>query len=1017
MRYRSFLFLGLAVLLAAGPQMAFAQATTSSVEGDVADQGGAPIPGASVIVTNTLTGLTRMATTDQKGHYVVRGLPPAPYIVDVQMGEFLAMPVEVVLNIGRTSTADVKMTMVQSEVMTVTAERPILNIKESEVSTVVTERQIEELPLINRDFTDLASLAPGAKPKQTGQMDPTKNEDIYRPFTIGAANGRAVNIQIDGGDTNDRAVGAWTQGYTAEAIQEFEVITDQYRAEYGRAAHGIVNVTTKSGTNNFTGSAFGLYRDDSMRAKNFSERLSGADKTPSERNQYGGSFGGRIVSDKLFFFAAYERVEEDSPTAYSPDLTAYARTSGFAGDSFTTGLERDLLTAKINWNVDNSSTVFVRYAMDENSFSNDQGGALDLDVFNGNSTNEGWSVLGNWTRVFGDFLSEATVHVNDFENGIVSNTPLDQAITPGAGSPDFDFITTQFYDLFTLGRNLNTPQATLQGVEQFRYDLTWMKGPHDLKVGLDFVRVNFDDSLLGALEPSVNFGFQTGVTPDDVDADPASLAIIDEVSFNNPGLIPGTEYDQMGFYLQDSYRVNDKWTVYFGLRYDQDSGVFDSQKAGINRTFYEAVKAGAPDRFNNTFPEDPKHFAPRLGFTYQLGDDDVVRGSFGVFHDKVIENLTLFGTQNLSPVVFPILPSLDCDTGQCLAGFDPDGPGVGVDPIPVDFTWENWLSQGALRGWHDDLVSILGPLTVIDGQSFFVPSPDWDVPFVRTYSVGWGHRFSTNWSFDTNALYSRGERQYRIWDVRGRNTGSEPASTAGREYFFLTDGKTEYGALQTQVRGRTERLDLTFNLTLSKAEGTQDSGASADESGTLDIFSGGNRRYTGPDPATNPLCGTPDGPTCVTEASEWGPISGDQTVWMSVFAAYRLPWDFTVSGDASYGSEIAFWPWAGYDWNNDGFTSGSEYLGSAGSGRGDDYFAVNMRLARAFSFGDSVSFDVFAEVFNLTNHTNYGLFVDQTQTSGTTAAGLPQQNANYLNPTGNEVGQSRTYNVGVRFRF
>lgn len=1003
----------LALLLALGTTSLMAQTTTSTLEGQVVDQGGNIIPGASLIVTNTQTGLARTVESDGSGHFVVRGLQPSTYHVEAQAEGFYAAPVETVLNVGRTTSLEVQMSLEEVDVLVVTADRPTLNTTESEVSTVVELDQIEQLPLINRDFTDLASLAPGAKPKQTGQVDPTKNDDLYRPFTIGAGNGRAVNIQIDGGDNNDRAVGTWTQGYSAEAIQEFEIITDQYRAEYGRAAHGVVNVITKSGSNQLKGSLFGLYRDDSFRSRNFSERLSGADKAESERNQYGGSLGGPVLKDNVFFFLAYERVEEDSPTAYSPSVTGFARTAPFAGQTFTTGLERDLLSTKVNWNVSDGNTVFLRYALDENSFLNDQGGALTLDVFNGNSTNEGYSLLGNWSSVVGNFLNEATVHVNHFENGIVSNTPIDSALTPGAGSADFDFITIQGYDLFSLGRNGNTPQATIQSLEQFKNDATWIAGDHELKVGFDVINAEFDDSLLGSLEPTITFGFQTGVTPDTVDANGDSLGIINAVGFNNPGFIPGTDYTQLGLYVQDTWRLGNRWTLFGGLRYDKDDGVFESLRQGINRTFYEAVAAGAPDRFGGAvFPEDPEEIAPRLGFVYQLGDSDknVLRGSYGIFYDKVIENLTIFGTQNLSPVVFPNLPGLDCTTGGCVAGSDPDGPG-GVDPIPVDFTWNNWLAQGALRNWYDGLVSILGPLNTLNGQAFFVPAPNWQLPSTRSLSLGWGHRFNNNWSVDTNAIYSKGYDQLSIWDVRGRNSGVSPASAAGREFFLTTDGISEYKALHTQVRGRTKNLDLTFNLTLSEAEGSQDLGASAIESGTLDIFSGGNRRYTGPDPSVNPLCNTPGGPICNSRDDEFGTISGDQTVWASLFASYRLPWGFALSGNVSYGSEIAFRPWAGFDANNDGFVSGSEYVGEPGGGEGDDFFNIDLRLTKVFHVGD-LQFDIFGEVFNLTNQTNYGLFVDQRQFD---APGVP--NANFGTPTGNEVGQSRTYNAGFRFRF
>src|SRR5262249_45610944 len=158
---------------------------------------------------------------------------------------------------------------------------------------------------------------------------------------------------------------------------------------------------------------------------------------------------------------------------------------------------------------------------------------------------------------------------------------------------------------------------------------------------------------------------------------------------------------------------------------------------------------------------------------------------------------------------------------------------------------------------------------------------DWSTPYQNSYSAGWGHRFNAEWALDMNAIYAQGRNQYRYWNFRGRNSGSNPATTAAQENFFTTDGKTEYVSFQTSLKARKRNLDMVFNLNLSRARGTQDTGASADESGTVDIFSGGNRRFTGPDPSDNPLCGTAGGPTCATERQEFGPISGDQLIWLS----------------------------------------------------------------------------------------------------------------------------------------
>src|SRR5262249_21055938 len=162
------------------------------------------------------------------------------------------------------------------------------------------------------------------------------------------------------GDNNDNVVGTFVQGYSADAIQEFEGVTDQYKAEYGRASHGVVNVITKSGTNAFNGTAFGLYRNESFRQKNFAQEEGNSPKADSERKQGGFSIGGPILKDKLFFFGSYERIEEDSPIAYGTDLTGFNRTSSLAGQTFDQSLARNLYTAKINFTLNGNNTFFVR---------------------------------------------------------------------------------------------------------------------------------------------------------------------------------------------------------------------------------------------------------------------------------------------------------------------------------------------------------------------------------------------------------------------------------------------------------------------------------------------------------------------------------------------------------------------------------------------------------------------------------------------------------------------------------
>ena len=1011
------------VLCALALVSAPALAQTASIEGRVVDPAGLGVGGATIVATNMRTGFARAAETDADGVYRVLVLPPAPYRVEVSRQGMYAPVTELELRVGQTVNLTIPMTKQKVETVTVTAN-PILNVSETEVATVVDPDQIQQLPLINRDFTDLVRLAPGAKFKQTGQLDPTKNDLFYRPFTIGAGNGREVNVAIDGGDNNDLAVGSYMMGLTLEAVQEYEVVTDQYKAEYGRASHGVVNVVTKSGSNDLEGSVFGLYRDEDFRRRSFDESLAGAPKAPSERKQYGFSLGGPILRDRLFGFGSYERIEEETPVSYSPDLTQYARTGSFAGDSFPSGPERDLFLAKASWNVNPTNTAFLRYNVDDNQSRNDQGGTTTLQQYNGNSTNETWSALANWTSVIGrNKINELQFHVIEFENGVTSNTD----------PSSIDFITNEVFDAdvpFTLGRNLNTPQATFIDKMQIRDDFTWTIGDHDVKAGFDYIDVEFPDSQLGLPDQfTVSFAYQSGLSPDDVDSDPSNLANIDEIAFSNPGFIPGSGYQQLGLYLQDSWRVNDRWSVYYGMRYDRDDGLFDHLHQGINAEFYEAVAASTKaDRpiFGQTFPDDPQTFSPRIGFVHRFQglDNDVLRGSWGIFYDKMIDNLMIFSAQNLSPVFFPSLDNLDCDSGGCLAGADPDGAGP-IAPLPADFTYANWSDPSTgLQAWNAANVAILGPLTTLDGQFLAMPSPGWKTPATRSWSLGWGHRFTQDWAMDLNAIYADGYHQYRLWDVAGtpggsRNTGIVPATTASREQYFMTNGRTEYTSLQGQLRAQKPKYSVVFNLNLSRAEGSQDSGASLPPSGTVDIASGGNRRFTGA-ASFNQFCNEPTphgdpslyaaGPTCVGD--EWGPISGDQTIWATVAAIYRLPHGFTVSGDVAYGSEIAFWPSAGYDQNNDGFNSGSEYVGSAGGGTGDTYFNLNVRGTKKFMLFRDIALDLFAEVHNLTGTDNLGLYVQQRQAQSDGSA-----NPSFGNPTGGYLGSPQTWNAGMRLTF
>ena len=216
------------------------------------------------------------------------------------------------VNVGQ--TLDVNMTLKMaslSETVTVTGETPLIETSSSSVGGVVDIRRIENLPLNGRQFANLAATIPGVG--LGFHSDPTKSTQ-YSPQINGGA-GRNVNYQIDGGDNNDDTVGGLLQLFPLEAIQEFNFVTQRYKAEYGRSNGGVMNIVTKSGTNDFRGSFFELFRDKSMNARTETEKIANVDKQDYRRNQFGGSFGGPIAKDKAHFFGAVERTQQDTTQA------------------------------------------------------------------------------------------------------------------------------------------------------------------------------------------------------------------------------------------------------------------------------------------------------------------------------------------------------------------------------------------------------------------------------------------------------------------------------------------------------------------------------------------------------------------------------------------------------------------------------------------------------------------------------------------------------------------------------
>ena len=310
-----FMVVFLAVLVLVSTAL-FGQTTvsTGSIVGTVTDPSGALVDNAKVTVTNTETNQIINLTSNASGAYNSGALSPGNYKVQVSAKGFNTVSQVVTVQVGNTATVNSKLQVGQeSTVVEVQGTTLAVNTEQAEVQGVLTSSQIENLPVNGRNFLDLAQLEPGVQIQDGQNFDPTKAG--YSSISFGGRFGRTARITVDGVDISDETVGTTTEDIPASGIDQFQLAQSSLDLSNDLTSSGAVNVTTKSGTNQLHGQAFGLFRDRTVGGV----ATPGGGKLPFQRSQYGANLGGAIIKDKLFFFGDGERIKQDS---FSPVLFA-----------------------------------------------------------------------------------------------------------------------------------------------------------------------------------------------------------------------------------------------------------------------------------------------------------------------------------------------------------------------------------------------------------------------------------------------------------------------------------------------------------------------------------------------------------------------------------------------------------------------------------------------------------------------------------------------------------------------
>ena len=906
----------IAVSLAAAPGLSSAQVTSATVRGRVLTEGQPAPAGVQVIATNSNTGFTKRATTQEGGAYALIGLVPGTYQLKIVGEGFQDTARAVRVQIGQTIDLDLQAIPAAATVtdeVVVTAER-LVDMRTSEIATNISIEQIESLPQGNRNFLNFAALAPGVR---------VNDRETAKTFQAGALGANSVNVYIDGISYKNQVIGGGIVGqdssrgnpFPQNAVQEFRVITQNFKAEYEQASSAIITARTKSGTNEFHGDTFIYYQDKGLVARDDFARP-GEPRAEYERKQYGLSFGGPIIRDKLHFFVAYEGNDQDRAERVTLGNPAFQPIFGQYEGSFAEPFREDLFFAKLDYQPSYNQTMDLSFSLRDESEIKDFEGQNSYEAANDNQ-NEVRAIKFGHTYDAESFTNEASLMYMKYE---WHPTPINP-----------DLIGREYVGVIRLGGG-GTTQNIGQEVWTFKDDLTFTEfewlGGHSLKTGLRVSKVDYDVQKFQMINPLFRFRPEIGNFSFPAEA---------EYGTGNPDLSGSTT--QYGLYIQDDWSVTPRLTFNLGVRWD-----YDTDLLGKNYVTPDAVRAAAapyvPDRYftdGNDRDSPTDLYQPRVGFSFDLFDDQrtVIFGGVGRYFDRVLYNEILDEQFRLQ-------------WGVRKFQFSTDGLPRNGQPTIV---------------WNDAYLSVEGLNALIasgvaPNPEIFLVENDTRVPETVQASLGVRQRFGDDWLASMTVARNRSRHGFS-YIFGNRNPDGfagplpdtnccAPVSGAFGNILLSTDEKQTWynGLYLTLEKAYTDASlwGMTFAYTYSEAE----------ESGG-DLFS-----------LDYPLIS--DYPR--------HPTNSDERHRLVMTGIVGLPWDVKLATTLTLGSGTGYTIIDQSAGTGPGEIQYRYYTGrpEKHSFIFPDAFAyrsLDFRLEKSFSFGETQALSVVGEVFNVFDYENF----------------------------------------------
>jgi Carboxypeptidase regulatory-like domain len=973
--------LRIAVVVALGVlvgSVAFAQ--QGSINGTAVDATKAVLPGVNITATDQEAGRQIVAVTNEKGEYLLANIPPGKYTIQAELAGFTTVVLrDVEILVGQNATLPITMKLASvSETLTVVGETPLVDTASSQVAGNVDRRQMEALPLQGRNWMELSKLVKGVTANDIGNSIGTgAMDDLWQ-------------LNLDGQQITQKVAGSGfgQPRFSRESIAEFQIVTNMFDITQGRSAGMEIQAISKSGTNTTSGSAYGYFRSDSLNAADLVAKDKDGNPIvlPYQNQQVGATLGGPIVKDKIHYFASYEYEREPGTTFANPSLLPTETFSipykngqksflARVDDQLSPRNRLSLRASRWNW-----ANPYLLPTGDHPSHASDQ-------------TKDATNVLGTWSAVMGG--GNRILEVKGGYNGFHwTNAPQDSLL----GTREYRVPGLNF------GAPYNYPQTLNQNNWTGRADYSIHRDKHDLKMGAEYIHVHNGGPWFIQRQGFFTFNSapanMAAVLPPDAALDPSKfnlgplnpLARDFQVNFaqNEADWTIDVPRPTYAVWLGDNWRVSSQLTVNLGIRWDADPNMASPPDIHTNDIIinngipqsYSHQLAGTNDYGYKTDIRDWKNFAPRGGFTYNVGggNDLVIRGGSGLYFASPVSNVT-FSPQFYSHLV--------------AATFVNDGRSDFITN-PTNGVTADQIFAGQVR---------------TPAQTVRTIAPDFKNPYTWQSSIGFQKQINSVTGFDVDLTHWTEYRDVRTIDANlaynpatGYNlaNGSAPVrpnpAYAG-VFQFASDGKRDQTAIASSVTRRLKnrvQAGLTYTL-------------------MLEMKDNGSVGY-GTSPANNPFDYL---------NGEWATSVDFQRSTLRTWALVQLPYGFSTSVTYFYGSgnrfndSIATAPYGKTGTNRLNLTATGgatnaivipaavldRWTGPAVINSGDviprnalgglPLHKVDVHLTKDIKLAGSTRVQLVAEVFNLFNHANYGSY--NTSLSATSAAttalfGTPNQN-------------------------